>query len=144
MKGMHLDHIHWVVKDMDKAVAAFEKMFDTKFDAQIDVPEWGAISRIAQVGPMVGIELVQPTEPGSLFAKFLEKKGEGIQALSFKVPSLEEAKADLLATGMRLVNTLEIGDVKEAQFHPQDTFGILIELCEYQPKHSVSRACFCQ
>lgn len=141
MKVEQIDHIHIAVKDLDKAVSFFEKLFGIKFYDEILVPEWSMKSRIAALGP-VGIELIQPTSPDSVFAKFIERKGEGVQAISFKVPDLEEAKSEMKSQGIRLVSTVNLGRMKEAQFHPKDAHGVLIELCEYQPVHGAYMACF--
>ena len=141
MKVEQIDHIHIAVKDLDKAVAFFEKLFGIKFHHEIVLPEWGMKSRLAALGA-VGIELIQPTSPDSIFAKFIERQGEGVQAVSLKVPDLEEAKSEMKAQGIRLVSTVNLGRIKEAQFHPKDAHGVLIELCEYQPVHGASLACF--
>jgi len=37
--------------------------------------------------------------------------------------------------GIRLVRRIESGKIKEAQFHPKDTFGVMLELCEYELEH---------
>jgi len=140
MRIEQLDHIHIVVKDLQKAVNFFENFLSVKFDDVIQVEGWDAISRIAAIGP-IGIELIQPTSATSIFAKFIEQRGEGVQALSLKVPDIEEAKAEMQDKGMKLVSTYNMGRIKEAHFHPKDTFGILFELCEYKAVHGASLAC---
>lgn len=137
----YLDHIHIAVLDLDKAVDFFEKLFDIRFGDEIVIKEWSARARIASLGPLVGIELIQPTSPQSIFAKFIEKRGQGLQAISLKVRDLEEAKKEMQERGMRLVNSMTVGRVKEAQFHPKDAFGVLIEICEYPSEHPASKAC---
>jgi methylmalonyl-CoA epimerase len=141
MRVEQLDHIHIVVRDLQKAVDFFESLLGIKFAGVIQVEGWDAISRIAAIGS-VGIELIQPTSPQSIFAKFLEQRGEGVQALSLKVPDIEEAKAEMQARGMKLVSDYSMGCIKEAHFHPKDAFGVLIELCQYQAVHGASLACF--
>ena len=141
MKVEQLDHIHIVVKDLQKAVDFFQNLLGVTFDGVIQVEGWDAISRLAALGP-VGIELIQPTSPTSIFAKFIEQRGEGVQALSLKVPDIEEAKKEMQSMGMKQVSDYSMGRIKEAHFHPKDAFGVLIELCEYQAVHGASLACF--
>jgi len=141
MKVEQIDHIHIVVKDLDKAVEFFESLLGVKFSKEVFLEEWQFKSRIAPIGP-VGIELMQPTSPDSVFAKFIERRGEGLQAISLKVPDIEEAKAEMEARGIRLVSAVEVGRMKEAQFHPKDAYGVLIELCQYQAVHPGIAACF--
>jgi len=141
MRVEQLDHVHIVVKDMNKSVEFFESIFGIKFSEALHVEGWDSITRIAALGP-VGIEIIQPTSPSSAFARFIEQREEGIQALSFKVPDIEEATAELQARGMKMINTYSMGRLKEAQFHPKDAFGVLIELCQYHAVHGASLACF--
>jgi len=130
MKVEQIDHIHIVVKDLDKAVAFFENLLGVKFGEAVGLEEWHFKSRVAPIGS-VGIELIQPTSSDSVFAKFIERRGEGLQAISLKVPDIEEAKKEMEARKIRLVSTVSAGRLKEAHFHPKDTFGVLFELCEY-------------
>jgi len=141
MQVKGIDHIHIVVKDMEKAVKLYEDIFGIKFGRDIILKEYDAISRLAPLGTS-GIELIQPTAPGSLFAKFIEKKGEGIQAISFRVNDIEEAKKDMQSKGIRLADTVSIGKMKEAQYHPKDAHGVLIELIECPDIHPAEVAMF--
>ena len=90
----------------------------------------------------LGLELIQSTSPEGVIAKFIKHRGEGLHAVSFKVPNLDEAIAELQAKGLRLVGRIDLGGIREAQFHPKDSFGVMIELCEYQEEHGAVRAIF--
>lgn len=90
----------------------------------------------------LGLELIQSTSPEGVIAKFIKHWGEGLHAVSFKVPNLDEAIAELQAKGLRLVGRIDLGGIREAQFHPKDSFGVMIELCEYQEEHGAVRAIF--
>lgn len=57
---------------------------------------------------------------------------EGLRNVHFKVPDLEEAKAEMKRKGVRLVAEHKVGGLKEAIFHPDDVFGIRLCLIEYQ------------
>ena len=79
------------------------------------------------------IELLFPTAPESPIAKFLHTKGEGMHHTAFLVKDIEASLAQLKAQGFRLIHETPIlgADQKRiAFFHPKDTTGVLIELCE--------------
>jgi methylmalonyl-CoA epimerase len=79
------------------------------------------------------VELLESTSPDGPIAKHLEKKGEGVQHIAFRVENIEEALAELKAKGVRLIDEKPrrgAGGTKIAFLHPQSTFGVLIELCE--------------
>jgi methylmalonyl-CoA/ethylmalonyl-CoA epimerase len=66
-------------------------------------------------------------------AKFIEKKGEGIQHVAFRVANIEEALAELKQKGVRLIDETPrkgAGGAKIAFLHPKSTSGVLVELCE--------------
>lgn len=130
-----IDHIGILVRDLDKAVKLFSDLFGMKFDAPYDTPE----SDTHEVMESSGINFVTPMaqerskNPGSM-AKLLERRGEGVMMLSFKVPNIEEAVAETQAKGVRVISRFYIEGVKYALLHPKDTFGITIELCEYEER----------
>lgn len=136
MKVERIDHIHVAVKDLDKAISFFSQILGTNFSNTINVEKYTLKSVISPLG----LELIESTSPEGVIAKFIERKGEGVSAISFKVPNLEEAIAELQSKGLRLVGRVEQGRLKEAQFHPKDAFGVMIELCEYEDVHGAAQA----
>lgn len=130
MKAERLDHIHIYVKDLEKAKNTFSRALGTTFSPTIkpkDLPIKSAISPI-------GLELIEPTDPNGVVAKAMERGGEGLYGLSFKVPDIEEAIKVLQSMGMRMVGRVNEGRMKEAQFHPRDAHGVMVELCEYEDR----------
>jgi methylmalonyl-CoA epimerase len=79
------------------------------------------------------IELLEPTGPDSVIAKFLEKRGEGLHHVALHVPDLKQAVATLKATGARLISD-EIktgaGGHQYVFVHPSSTGGVLVELIQ--------------
>jgi methylmalonyl-CoA/ethylmalonyl-CoA epimerase len=79
------------------------------------------------------VELLESTAPDGPIAKYLEKRGEGIQHIAFRVDNLEEALAELKDKGIRLIDEKPrqgAGGAKIAFLHPKSTHGVLIELSE--------------
>jgi methylmalonyl-CoA epimerase len=79
------------------------------------------------------IELLEPTSPDSVIAKFIEKRGEGLHHLALHVPDLGQAVKELKAAGTRFV-TEEIktgaGGHQYVFVHPSSAGGVLVELVQ--------------
>jgi methylmalonyl-CoA/ethylmalonyl-CoA epimerase len=96
------------------------------------VPEQKVTTAFFPVGESE-VELLEPTAPDGPVAKYLEKKGEGIHHVAFRVENLDAALEELKAKGVRLIDEkprIGAGGARIAFLHPQATHGILVELCE--------------
>lgn len=126
----HLDHVAIAVKDLEKAIAFYEKSFGLKL-AEIEVVEEQKV-RTAIFGHGAGrIELICPTEPNTGVAKFLEKRGEGLHHVCIEVPDIEAALKELKAQGAPLIDEtpkIGAGGAKIAFIHPKGCHGVLTEL----------------
>lgn len=134
MKVERIDHVHIAVKDLDKACKFFEDALGVEFSKDIFAPTVNTRSRMDPLG----LEIVESTSPDGVIAKFIDKRGEGVQCVSFKVSDLDSAVNELLAKGVRLVGRVEVGNVREAQFYPKDSHGVMIELIEYKDIHGAA------
>ena len=79
------------------------------------------------------VELLEPRDPESPIARFLERRGPGIHHVCYRVADLDAALARARAAGYRLVDEsprLGAGGCRIAFLHPKATAGILIELTE--------------
>ncbi|OGO02307.1 MAG: hypothetical protein A2Y91_00530 [Chloroflexi bacterium RBG_13_54_8] len=130
LKIERIDHVHIYVRDLEKAIRRFEELLGVKFgeimtEGLEDLGVKGAFA-------LPGLDVSQPTSPHSPVARVIERRGEGlVGGVSFKVADIEAGIAELESKGMKLLGRLQIGDLKEAWFHPRDAHGLLIELCEY-------------
>ncbi len=131
MKVEKIDHIHLYVKDLEKARDFFSSILGTKFSKVMDVEEYDIQSVITPLG----MELVGARSKGGEVEKAIQKNGEGVYAVSLKVPDIEEAISELKEKGLRMIGRSQFGRLKEAWFHPEDAYGVLIELCEYEEVH---------
>jgi methylmalonyl-CoA/ethylmalonyl-CoA epimerase len=76
---------------------------------------------------------LESTAPDGPIAKYLEKKGEGIQHVAFRVENIEEALDELKQMGVKLIDQkprIGAGGAKIAFLHPKSTNGVLVELCQ--------------
>jgi methylmalonyl-CoA epimerase len=78
------------------------------------------------------LELLEPSEPGSTMAKFLEKRGPGLHHIALKVPDLHAAVERLRASGAKLLNEPRTGAGGHLYVfvHPASTGGVLLELIQ--------------
>ncbi len=79
------------------------------------------------------VELLEPREPGTPIAKFLDSRGPGIHHICFAVDDLDAALERCRAAGIRLIDqTPRVGaEGKRIAFlHPSATGGVLVELTE--------------
>ena len=123
------------MRDLDKAIQLFSDILGTKFGPPL--VEDKAFFLKSAIDPM-GLNLISSLKPDGVMARSIEKRGEGVQAISFKVPNLDEAVKELEAKGLKLVGRIDGKRIKEAQFHPKDTFGVMIELTQYEEEHPIS------
>ncbi len=83
------------------------------------------------------IELLEPTSEESPIAKFLAKRGEGLHHVSLRVDDLSAAVERLKKEGVRLVtDKIQVGAGGHLYVfvHPSSAGGVLLELCEAQPR----------
>ena len=84
----------------------------------------------------VRLELLEPTDPTSTVAAFIEKKGEGLHHIAYTVDSIQKRLDDLKAGGVKLIDEKPRAGAHHTQIafvHPKASCGVLTELCE--PKH---------
>jgi len=127
-----VDHIGIAVREIDDALKFYCDALGLKCSRVEEVE--GQKVKIAFVpAGEVNLELVQATDPESAIAKFIEKKGEGIQHIALKVKNIQEAMQSLKENGVELIDAIPRKGAhgsKIAFLHPKSTHGVLIELCE--------------
>lgn len=126
-----IDHIGVAVKSIEEARKFWETMGLTVTGIE-EVAEQKVKTAFLPIGASE-VELLESTDPEGAIAKFIEKKGEGIQHVAFRVQNIEEVLAELKAKGVRLIDEkprIGAGGAKIAFLHPKATFGTLVELCE--------------
>ena len=79
------------------------------------------------------IELLQSTSPESPIARFIEKRGEGIQQIAFRVENIGDTIRILQENGVEMIDkTPRIGAHGSmiAFVHPKSTGGVLVEIVQ--------------
>jgi methylmalonyl-CoA/ethylmalonyl-CoA epimerase len=132
MKILKIDHIGIAVKSIDEAKKLYSGLLGLEHEGSETVAEQKVTTAFFPVGD-TEVELLESNSPDGPIAKYIEKKGEGIQHIAFRVENIEEALAELKAKGVQLIDKkprLGAGGAKIAFLHPKSTFGVLVELCE--------------
>jgi methylmalonyl-CoA/ethylmalonyl-CoA epimerase len=132
MKVLKLDHLGIAVNSIEEAKKLFHDILGLKFEGSETVQEQKVTTAFFPVGDSE-VELLESTAPDGPISKYLEKRGEGIQHIAFRVDNLEEALAELKDKGIRLIDEKPrkgAGGAKIAFLHPKSTHGVLIELSE--------------
>jgi methylmalonyl-CoA/ethylmalonyl-CoA epimerase len=127
-----IDHIGIAVHSVDTAADFYEETLGLRLREILDIRERGVRAGMI-VGAGVTLELIEPLGQDSSLGRFLEKKGEGLHHISFVVPDIDEAVADLKSKGMELVTPepLQGAHGRRIVFlSPKHCHGVLIELCE--------------
>ena len=127
---MKIDHIGIAVKSL--ASSKIYEALGLTIDSVEDVKTQGVKTAFLRVGES-NLELLEPLSPESPVAKFIDKRGEGIHHICFRVTNLEEHLDRLKKQGYRLINESPVPGAhrcRVAFLHPSAGNGVLIELSE--------------
>ena len=78
-------------------------------------------------------ELMEPYSPESPVAKFIERRGEGVQYIGLEVTALDETVAELKQKGVRFTSEKPVeypNGSRWAFIHPKEMHGVLFALIE--------------
>jgi len=133
-----LNHVAIAVPDLAAAAAKYRDLLGAHVGAPQVLAEHGVTVVFVQL-PNTKIELMQPLGADSPIGKFLEKNpGGGMHHLCFEVNDIEDAAAQLIAGGARVIGDgapkLGAHGLPVLFLHPRDFDGTLIELEEVKPE----------
>ena len=132
---MDIDHIAIAVSSMDEALETFERLYGLKADHSEDIASDSVAEAMLPIGNTY-LQLLQPTDPESTVAKFIEKRGQGLHHIAIRVDDIEATLAHLKREGAELLDEeprIGGGGHRVAFVHPKTTSGILVELVEAAP-----------
>lgn len=127
-----LDHLGIAVTDLEAARRTYVEKLGFVETERESLPEQG-VEVIMVDGGNCRVELLAPLGDGSPIAKFLEKRGQGLQQAAFEVADMSAALAALAERGVTPLAPPSIGagGLNICFLHPRDTEGVLLELVEY-------------
>ncbi|HIZ97112.1 MAG TPA: methylmalonyl-CoA epimerase [Candidatus Janibacter merdipullorum] len=129
-----IDHVGVAVPDLDEAIAFYRDSYGMELAHEETNEEQGVREAMMRVGDSGScIQLLAPLSPESTIAKFLDRNGEGIQQLAYRVEDIDAVCATLRERGLRLLYDTPKRGTSNSRvnfIHPKDARGILVELVE--------------
>jgi methylmalonyl-CoA/ethylmalonyl-CoA epimerase len=127
-----VNHIGIAVRSIAAQRAFYEGTLGAVFEGTEEVPDQQVRVGFFRVGDL-RLELLEPTDPTSTVAAFLDKRGEGLHHVAYTVESLEARIAELKQSGIRMIDDAPrpgAHQMRIAFLHPRSSLGVLTELCE--------------
>jgi|SRR5690554_937352 len=130
-----ISHIGIAVKDLDKAIEFYRKL-----GLEVTSTEVVETQKVKVAFIPVGdtrIELLAATSEDSPIARFINKRGEGIQHLAFDVDDVKDNIKQAAENGIEPIDKEPrpgAHNTKIAFLHPKYTGGVLIEFCQENGK----------
>jgi methylmalonyl-CoA/ethylmalonyl-CoA epimerase len=128
MKHLKIDHLGIAVPDLDEAVRVYEAL-GFEIEARHDVPSERVRTAFLPVGES-HVELLEPTDPSSPIAKFLETR-KGLHHVCVQVDDIHAALRELRERGVQVLDEtprMGAGGCLVAFVHPRSAAGLLLEL----------------
>ena len=130
MRLKRIHHIDFVVKDIDRAVEKYRRIFQAPMRDRERLEDRGIEAARFQLGD-TWIILVQPIRPDSPVQRFLDEHGEGFFHIAYEVDEIENLVEDLKADGVQLVNErprMGLEGWKLVDLEIAETFGVMTQL----------------
>jgi methylmalonyl-CoA/ethylmalonyl-CoA epimerase len=131
-----IDHLGIAVRSLDEAVPYYEKALGLKCEHREEVSSQKVRTAFFTVGE-VHLELLEPTDPESPIAKFLEKNPNGgVHHVAFGTDDITTQLGQASKAGVKLIHEKPFDGAAGklvAFLHPRSTFGVLTEFCMPQP-----------
>lgn len=126
--NLKIDHLGIAVPDLAAAIEAFAAL-GFHVESTHDVPTEKVRTAFLPLGES-HLELLEPTDPTSVIAKFLQKR-TGLHHVCVLVDDIEAAMAEMRAKGVLLLDEtprVGAGGCRVAFVHPRSAGGVLLEL----------------
>ena len=127
-----IDHVAIAVRDLEAAVDYHRRAFGATVAHREKVDRDGVEEVLLAVADSY-IQLIAATRPDSPVARFVERRGEGLHHVGYRVEDCAAALAAMVAAGATPVDREPRPGSRGttiAFVHPRGSFGTLIELVE--------------
>jgi methylmalonyl-CoA/ethylmalonyl-CoA epimerase len=127
-----IDHVAIAVRDLDAAVAYYADTYGVEVDHREVVERDGVEEALLKVADSY-VQLLTPIRDDSPVAKWMEKRGEGIHHIGYRVDDCAAALDRVKAQGHQVIDEAPRPGSRGttvAFVHPKTAFGTLIELVE--------------
>ena len=127
-----IDHVAIAVNDLEAAIDYYQRAFGATVDHREVVESDGVEEALLKVAESY-VQLLTPTRPDSPVARALEKRGEGLHHVGYRVSDCGEALRSMVAAGASPIDQAPRPGSRGttvAFVHPKGSFGTLIELVQ--------------
>lgn len=127
-----IDHVAIAVNDLEAAIAYYRDTFGAEVDHREVVESDGVEEALLRVADSY-VQLLTPTRDDSPVAKYLERKGEGLHHVGYRVADCGAALEAVKSQGGRMIDEAPRPGSRGttvAFVHPKGAFGTLIELVQ--------------
>jgi methylmalonyl-CoA epimerase len=127
-----IDHVAIAVNDLEAAIDYYQRAFGATVDHREIVESDGVEEALLKVAESY-IQLLTPTRPDSPVAKSLEKRGEGLHHIGYRVDDCAAALKAMVDAGAPALDKAPRPGSRGttvAFIHPKGSFGTLIELVQ--------------
>jgi len=127
-----VDHLAVAVRSIEKSLPFYKDLLGLDHMGDEEVAEQKVKVAVLGAGE-TRVELLEPTAPDSPVARFIEKSGEGLHHIAFRVDGIDAELKRLAAQGTRLIDAQSRVGAEGARIgfvHPAASGGVLIELVE--------------
>jgi methylmalonyl-CoA/ethylmalonyl-CoA epimerase len=132
--ALAVHHVGVAVSSIDEAMRFYGDTLGLSLVESLELPDRQL--KVAMVkASNVLIELLEPTDPDTTVARFLERRGPGLHHLCFGTTDIREHLRDLRDKGVELIDeTPRPGAQGEVAFlQPSSALGVLVELLQPPP-----------
>jgi methylmalonyl-CoA/ethylmalonyl-CoA epimerase len=127
-----IDHVAIAVRDLEAAIDYYRRAFGAEVEHREVVERDGVEEAMLKVAESY-IQLLTPIREDSPVAKAIEKRGEGLHHIGYRVADCAQALDSMLAAGATAIDTAPRPGSRGttvAFIHPKGSFGTLIELVQ--------------
>ena len=127
-----IDHVAFAVADIEAAIDHYTRTWGLTLSHREVVAEQGVEEAMFRLGESY-LQLVAPLSADTPVGRFLERRGEGLHHIAYRVGSVTEALAEAVAAGQRPVDAAPRRGSRGtlvAFIHPVANHGVLVELVE--------------
>jgi methylmalonyl-CoA/ethylmalonyl-CoA epimerase len=129
---IRIDHIGIAVFDLEESINWYESFFGCELISREKNLEQKVEEALLEFADS-NIQLLTPIGDNSPIAKFLEKRGQGIQQIAIQISDIQAASDFVRSKGVRLLfedSQMGANGSKINFLHPKDCGGVLFELVE--------------
>ena len=137
-----VDHVGIAVPDLDAAIKWYhDHLGMIVLHEEINEDQGVREAMLSVRGAPVGsaqIQLMAPLDETSTIAKFIGKRGPGLQQLAYRVSDIDMLTERLREQGVRLLYDAARRGTADSRInfiHPKDAGGVLVELVEPAQNH---------